>query len=416
MNPSARPRVMVTGLGAVSPLGLTWPETWKAMLEGRSGIGPIEAFDASAFRSRIAGQVCGFEPAKYIQEKTAERLERYAQFALAATREALAQAGLLEGGADPERVAVVVGTGIGGLGEVERQQVKLMERGPRALSPLGILKLIGNTACGQIGIEYGFQGPSVCTTSACASGAHALAFALDLIRAGRCDVAVCGGSESAITPLCLGEFCAMQALSLRNDAPQAASRPFDRARDGFVLAEGCGIAVLESEAHARSRGARPLAEFRGAGMSADAHHLACPHPAGRGFTQAMQGALRDAGLQAVDVGYLNAHGTSTKLCDELEASATRGVFGASCETLRMSSTKSMTGHLLGGAGGLEFAVIVQALLDQVCPPTLNLEAPAPECAGLNLVPGQAQKAVLRAALSNSFGFGGHNVSLVAACA
>lgn len=407
-------RVMVTGLGAITPLGLNWPLTWQGMIEGRSGINPINTFDARPFRCRIAGEVNGFDPTRYMDEKTAERMERYAQFAIAASREALGHANLLEYRGDPERVAVIIGSGMGGLREVEQQQVRLMERGPRGLSPLGILRSIGNTACGQVAIQHGFQGPTFCPSTACASGAHALALALDLLRSGRADIALAGGSEAVITPLGIGEFCAIQALSQRNDAPQGASRPFDTARDGFVMGEGCGIAVLETEDHARRRGARILAEFRGAGMSTDAHHLTCPHPEARGYSQAMAHALRDAELAHTDIGYINAHGTSTRLCDALEATAVRNTFKSHCSSLLMSSTKSMTGHLIGGAGGVEFAAIVQATLDQKCPPTINLEHPCAECEGIDLVANSSKSAKITGALSNSFGFGGHNVSLAVA--
>lgn len=416
MKTTGKPRVMVTGLGAITPLGLNWPLTWQGMLEGRSGINPITGFDPRPFRCRIAGEVSGFDAKKYMNEKTAERMERYAQFAIAASREALAHANLLEQRGDPERVAVIIGTGMGGLREVEQQQLRLMERGPRGLSPLGILRSIGNTACGQIAIEHGFQGPTFCPATACASGAHALALALDLLRSGRADVALAGGSEAVITPLGIGEFCAIQALSQRNDAPQGASRPFDCGRDGFIMGEGCGIAVLETEDHARKRGARILAEFRGAGMSTDAHHLTCPHPEARGYSQAMARALQDAELSCTDIEYINAHGTSTRLCDALEAAAVRKTFDSHCNLLKISSTKSMTGHLIGGAGGLEFAVIVQSTIEQKCPPTINLEHACPECEGMDLVPKYTKSAAIKAALSNSFGFGGHNVSLAVGAA
>jgi 3-oxoacyl-[acyl-carrier-protein] synthase II len=384
------------------------------MLAGRSGIAPISSFDASQFRSRIAGEVKNFQAANYIDDKNAERLERFTLFSLAAAQEALAQAGIANGSVAPERAAVVVGTGIGGQREVERMQSRLVERGPRSIHPFAVLKNIGNGACGQISLLYDFQGPSFCPTSACASGAHALALALDLLRAGRADVVIAGGAEAYITPLSLASFGAMQALSMRNDDPCGASRPFDESRDGFVIAEGCGLAVLETSEHAARRGAKPLAEFRGAGMSSDAHHLANPHPEGRGYVQAMRWALEDGATAPSDIGYINAHATSTRMCDEIEAIAVHKVFGPHCARLMMSSTKSMTGHLLGGAGGLEFATIVQSLIDQVCPPTINLERPAEACAGLDLVPGRARKAELKAAMSNSFGFGGHNVSLLAA--
>ncbi len=406
-------RVAVTGLGAISPLALTWPGTWSALLEGRSGVGAITLFDASAYRSRVAGEVRGFQPTDYVDPKTADRLERVEVFALAAAREALRQAGLAPGQVAPERLAVVVGSAVGGIVEVERQYERLKARGPRAISPIGIPKLLANSASGQIAIEIGAQGFSVCPVSACASGAHALAISLDLLRAGRADVVVAGGAEASITPLGIGGFCAMEALSLRNEAPTAASRPFDAGRDGFVMAEGSAIAVLETMEHAAGRGARPLAELRGAGSSTDAHHRTRPHPDGRGYAQSMTWALRDAGLSPADVQYVNAHATSTPVGDEIEAQAIRNVFGSGRADFLVSSTKSMTGHLLGASGALEFAVIVQALVDQVCPPTINLEQPAQGCEGLDLVPGASRRASLRNAVSNSFGFGGHNVSLVA---
>ncbi|HSB63589.1 MAG TPA: beta-ketoacyl-ACP synthase II [Thermoanaerobaculia bacterium] len=412
MSNAPRTRVAVTGLGAISPLALSWPETWTALLGGKSGVGPISRFDASAFRSRIAGEVRGFAATDYVDAKTADRLERFELFALAAAREALRHANLPPGLVPPERMAVVVGSGVGGIGEIERQYERLRERGPRAISPIGIPKLLANSAAGQIAIETGAQGFSVCPVSACASGAHALALALDLLRAGRADVVVAGGSEAAITPLAIGGFCAMEALSLRNDAPEAASRPFDAGRDGFVMAEGSGIAVLETMEHAAGRGARPLAELRGAGSSTDAHHRTRPHPDGRGYAQAMTWALRDAGISPTDVQYVNAHATSTPVGDEIEALAVKGVFGSDRDDFLVSSTKSMTGHLLGASGALEFAVVVQALVDQVCPPTINLERPAKGCEGLDLVAGASRRAAVRNALSNSFGFGGHNVSLV----
>ena len=406
-------RVAVTGLGAISPLALTWPGTWSALLEGKSGVGAITLFDASAYRSRVAGEVRGFQPTDYVDPKTADRLERVEVFALAAAREALRQAGLAPGQVAPERLAVVVGSAVGGIVEVERQYERLKARGPRAISPIGIPKLLANSASGQIAIEIGAQGFSVCPVSACASGAHALAISLDLLRAGRADVVVAGGAEASITPLGIGGFCAMEALSLRNEAPTAASRPFDAGRDGFVMAEGSAIAVLETMEHAAGRGARPLAELRGAGSSTDAYHRTRPHPDGRGYAQSMTWALRDAGLSPADVQYVNAHATSTPVGDEIEAQAIRNVFGSGRGDFLVSSTKSMTGHLLGASGALEFAVIVQALVDQVCPPTINLEQPAQGCEGLDLVPGASRRASLRNAVSNSFGFGGHNVSLVA---
>ncbi|MEK7681909.1 MAG: beta-ketoacyl-ACP synthase II, partial [Chloroflexota bacterium] len=403
--------IVVTGLGAVSPLGPDWRKTWAGLLEGRSGIGPLTAFDAASFKTRIAGQVLEFTPPATRDPKTVDRMERFAQFALAAAREAILDSGLEAKRVDPRRVGVVIGTGIGGLVEAERSCQVLAQHGPRRLNPLGVLRLIGNTASAAIGMEYGFQGPSYCPTSACASGGHALAAALDLLRAGRADIVVAGGAEACISPLTIGNFGAMHALSQRNEEPQRASRPFDEARDGFVLAEGSAVVVLERLEAARQRRAPIRAVFRGAGLSTDAYHLTAPHPEGLGYRQAMSLALEDGGLPLDAVGYLNAHATATRLCDELEARAIRTLF-ENAPQLRVSSTKSMTGHLLGAAGALEFCVAVQALQERLCPPTINLEQPTPEAQGLDLVPNAAREmAPGSAVLSNSFGFGGHNVCL-----
>lgn len=412
MRRSTTNRVYVSGVGAVSPLGLDWDSTWKSLVAGKSGIGGITSFDPQAFRSQIAGEVKGFSPEGLIDPKSAERVSRFVLFALSAVHQALGQSGLMDKTLNLERVAVLIGSGIGGLWEAEVQQARLLEKGPRSLNPLGILKLIVNGASGQISVKYGFQGPSFSPTSACASGAHALATALDMLRSGRADVAIAGGAEASITPLCLGAFCAMQALSLRNDSPNTASRPFDQTRDGFVLGEGCGIAVLETEEHLKKRGGVALAEFCGAGFSSDAHHQTCPHPTGRGYAQAMQWALQDSLLEAAEIDYINAHATSTKLCDEIELEAIKTVFNANRKKPFVSSTKSMTGHLLGAAGGVEFATIIESLRCQVCPPTINLSSPINNCEGFDLVPNRAKEVQMNYVMSNSFGFGGHNVSLI----
>lgn len=412
MNPKAGTRVVVTGLGAVTPVGVTWNETWQGLCAGRSGIGALSRFDPRDMRSRIAGEVRGLSAGAWLDERTASRLARYEIFAYCAAREALAQAGVLDCGVDPQRVGVSIGTAAGGVENLEQQQDRMRERGLRSISPLGVPQFLANSAGAHVAQKLGFEGPSMASLSACASGGHALALGLDWLRAGRADVVLAGGAEAAITPLTVGGFCAMQALSLRNDAPTAASRPFDQARDGFVIAEGAAMVVLETLEHAQRRNARPLAEFRGAGLCTEIHDYVRPHPEGRGYSRAMSHALLDAACEAEEIQVLYAHATSTPLGDIAEAIAIRQTFGLHVARMPVTAIKSMTGHLLGAAGALQAVAAVQSLLEQSCPPTLNLENPVPECAGLDLVVGPKRSLEVSGALVNAFGFGGHNVAMV----
>jgi 3-oxoacyl-[acyl-carrier-protein] synthase II len=374
-------------------------------------VGKLEAFDASELASRIAAEVHDFRPEDHMEPSDARRMERFAQFAVAAARLAIDDAALDLGLHEPERVGVVVGTGIGGISAFETQLRVLMERGPRRVSPQLVALMIPNMAAGQVAMRLGLRGANDCTTTACAASGHAIARAVDLIRSGAADVCLAGGSEAAITPLTVAGFCAARALSRRNDDPEAASRPFDAGRDGFVLGEGATVLVLEDLDAARARGARVYAEVAGYGLSADAHHETAPDPGGAGAAVAMSAALRDAGVDGADVGYVNAHGTSTTLGDAAEVRAVRRVFGEHADDLPVSSTKSMTGHLIGAAGATEAAATVLAMTNGLLPPTINHEDPDPEC-DLDVVPNVARRANVSAALSNSFGFGGQNASLV----
>jgi 3-oxoacyl-[acyl-carrier-protein] synthase II len=401
-------RVVVTGLGVVSPVGNTVEEFWKNVCGGVSGIGPITRFDGSRLDARIAAEVKAFDPSKYVEAKEAKRMALFTQYAVAAAKMAWADSGLDRGGADPDRVAVILGNGIGGK-EVDCEAYQtLFQRGPSRLSPMTIPKLIPNEAAGNISILLQARGQVHTVVTACASGTDALGVALDAIRLGRADVVISGGTEAAITEYCIGGFCAMKALSTKyNDAPARASRPFDLSRDGFVMGEGAGILILESQEHAARRGARILAELAGYGGTGDAHHLTAPHPDGDGAVRAIRGALRDAGLNPGDVDYINAHGTSTPLNDPMETKAVKTVFGDHARRLRVSSTKSMTGHMLGAAGAVEAIICVLALRDQFYPPTINQETRDPEC-DLDYVPNQGVGGPLGVALSTSLGFGGHN--------
>ncbi|RMG44776.1 MAG: beta-ketoacyl-[acyl-carrier-protein] synthase II [Acidobacteria bacterium] len=417
-------RVLVTGVAAVSPLGLDAEETWQGLVEGRSGIGPITRFDASDFPCRIAGEVRGFDPERFLDRRDVKKTDRFTQFAVACARMLFENARLEEGSFDPERAGVVIGSGIGGLELLERQHRILLERGPRRLSPFLIPGMIINLAAGMVSILFGLKGPNSATVTACASGNHAIGDAFRYIRHGDADLMIAGGTEAVISPLAVGGFCAMRALSTRNEEPSRASRPFDAGRDGFVMGEGCGLLLLESEEHARRRGAEPLAELAGFGMSGDAYHISAPPPDGMGMVRVMEAALRDAGIRPEEIDYINAHGTSTPVGDAIEARAVRRVFGSHADRLLVSSTKSMTGHLLGAAGGLEAVITVLAVARDTAPPTANLEELDPEIArplaeggeiGLaadRFVPGRGRKAEIRAALSNSFGFGGTNATLV----
>ena len=409
---SDRPRVVVTGLGLVTPVGLNVEESWSALLAGVSGAGPITQFDASEHPVRFACEVKNFDPEDYMDRKEARRADRFLQFAMATAVQAAEQAdleGIMRTTA-PERVGVIVGSGIGGLTTLEDQHAKLLDRGPGRVSPFFIPMFIGDMAAGMISMRYGAQGPNYATVSACASSAHAVGSALRAIRVGEADVMVAGGTEATVTPLCMAGFASMKALSERNDSPETASRPFDLTRDGFVLGEGAGMLVLERLEHAQERGANIIAEFAGFGQSADAYHMTAPSPGGAGAQIAIRAAMRDAGMAIDDVDYLNAHGTSTPANDSTETAAIRAVFGERADQLIAGSTKSMTGHTLGAAGGIEAAICALVCERGEIPPTINYETPDPEC-DLDYAVNGAVKREVNGALSNSFGFGGHNVSL-----
>ncbi|MCG3172033.1 MAG: 3-oxoacyl-[acyl-carrier-protein] synthase 2 [Myxococcota bacterium] len=405
--------VVVTGAGLITPLGLDRESTWSALLAGATGIGPISQFDAGAFPCRIAGEVRGFQPEKLLGDKQARHMDRFIQLAVCAAEEAIRQAGFLEARPDLERVGVYIGAGIGGLISIEKNHHVLLERGPGRISPFFIPMLIVNMAAGHVSIRHGFRGPALSHVSACATGAHSIGEAARLIERGDADVMIAGGSEASITPLGVGGFTAMRALSTRNDAPGKASRPFDLERDGFVPAEGAGVLVLESAEFARARGATVLAVMAGYGSCADAHHITAPREDGAGAARCMSLALKDAGLKPEDIGYVNAHATGTPLGDTAEALAIASVFGAGGPLV--SSTKSMMGHALGAAGSIEAAVCVLAVRDGLAPPSINLEQPDPACP-IRHVGANPQPPKRRAALSNSFGFGGSNASLIFAAA
>jgi 3-oxoacyl-[acyl-carrier-protein] synthase II len=405
-------RVVVTGLGLVSPVGVGVEESWAALVAGRSGIAPITLFDASTFPTRIAGEVKGFDPAKFMDRKEVRRNDRFIHFALAAAEMAIKDSGLDMSKEDPERVGCIVGAGLGGLGTIEDEHKTLMEKGVKRIGPFFIPALIVNLAPGQISIKYGMKGPNFSPVSACATGNHSIGDAMIYIERGMADVMVTGGAEATITPLGIGGFCAARALSERNDAPEKASRPFDKGRDGFVAGEGSGLLVVEEYEHARRRGARIYAELCGYGASADANHITAPAPEGEGGQRAMRMALRGAGVSPEQVGYVNAHGTSTPQGDVAECQAINKVFGDHARNgLAVSSTKSMTGHLLGAAGGLEAVVTVLAIARGVLPPTINVDDQDPECV-LDVVPNRAREKRVDVAMSNSFGFGGTNAVVV----
>jgi 3-oxoacyl-[acyl-carrier-protein] synthase II len=423
-------RVVVTGIGLCTPLGVGREVTWQALLAGQSGIGPITHFDASRFATRFAGEVRGLDPGSYIDKREAKHLDPFVHFAIWAADEAQAHAGLviekgaqevgppgtlLAGGSYPaDRVGVYIGAGLGGVTHIEKQHTVLMEKGPGRMSPYFVPQIIVNIAPGLISIRTGAAGPNMSPVSACSSGAHAIGEAARAIERGDADAMIAGGTEATVTGLGVGGFNAMRALSTRNDEPQRASRPFDRDRDGFVMGEGAGVLVLEAEESARRRGAPVLAELLGYGASADAHHMTSPPEGGEGAQRCMRMALRDAarlGLSPADVGYINAHGTSTRQGDIAETVAIKAVFGEQARRLMVSSTKSMTGHLLGAAGGVEAAFAILALRRGVVPPTINYETPDPDC-DLDYVPNTAREARLAAAMSNSFGFGGTNACLI----
>ena len=398
-------------MGLVTPLGNDVETTWEALLEGRSGVGPITRFDASAHDTKIAGEVKGFDVEQYLDRKDARRMDRFTHYAIAAGKQALAQSGLNISAENAERVGAIVGTGIGGI-ETLSQQFKVMhDRGPGRLSPFLSTMMLANMAAGQIGIHLGCQGPNFAAISACASAAHAIGEAFEIIRRGGADAMLAGGGEAPIVEIGLGNFNAMRALSTRNDDPQRASRPFDAQRDGFVVSEGSGMLVIEDLDHARARGATPLAELLGYGSSADAHHVSSPPETGLGAANSMRKALLQAGVKPEEIGYLNAHATSTGVGDAAETAAIKAVFGEHAFTMPISSTKSMTGHLLGAAGAVETIFSILAMKHSCVPPTINQEHPDPAC-DLDYVPNKAREAKVSVALNNSFGFGGQNASLV----
>jgi 3-oxoacyl-[acyl-carrier-protein] synthase II len=406
-------RVVVTGVGVVSPLALTAEETWQRVVRGESGIGAITLFDATSYPARIAGEVKSFDPINYMDKKDVKKMDRFIQFATAAAQEAMAMSGLSITPQNAERVGVAVGSGIGGLSLLEEQHKTLLERGPGRVSPFFIPGMIINMASGQISIRYGAKGPNIATVTACSTASHAIGEATRYIQRGEADAMICGGAEAAVSPLAVAGFSAMRALSTRNDEPQRASRPYDSQRDGFVMGEGAGVLVVESLEHAQARGAKILCEVLGYGLSGDAYHISAPSEDGDGPMRVMANAVKDAGLRLEDVHYINAHGTATTVGDKVETLAIKRLFGDHARSLSVSSTKSMTGHLLGAAGGLEAVLTIMAIRDQKAPPTINLENPDPDC-DLDYVPNVARPMPIRNALSNSFGFGGTNACLALA--
>jgi 3-oxoacyl-[acyl-carrier-protein] synthase II len=404
-------RVVVTGIGLLTAVGDTTEETWKSLLAGRSGITRIESFDASLHNSRIAGEIKHFDPAKFIEKKEVKKMGRFIQMAVAASDEAVQSSSIKVTEANAERVGVYIGSGIGGFEVIEREHKALLEHGPRRISPFFIPATIINLASGYVSIRTGAKGPNSATATACTSSAHAIGDSFKIIQRGDADAMICGGTEACITPLAVGGFAAMRALSQRNDDPQHASRPFDRDREGFVVGEGAGILVLEELEFAKARGANILAEIVGYGMSGDAYHFTAPPEDGEGAFRVMRNALNDAKLTPDAIDYINAHGTSTPLGDRAETQAMKRAFGDHAKKVAVSSTKSMTGHLLGGAGGLEAGIVVCAIRDQIAPPTANYETPDPDC-DLDYIPNTARPMKIDYALSNSFGFGGTNGALV----
>jgi len=404
-------RVVITGLGAVTPLGIGVEPFWQGLIAGRSGIAPLSAFDASTYTTRFAGEVRDFDPLQFMERGDAKHMDRYCQFAVAAARMALDDSGL-DVPPRSDRVGVLIGSGIGGTWTWENQNLVLRDKGPHRVSPYFIPMLIGDMASGQVSIMFGARGPNFAIVSACATSTNAIGEACEIIRRGDADAMIAGGSEAPLTPLGVAGFCSMRALSTRNDEPERASRPFDKDRDGFVMAEGAGAVVLETEESARERGARAYCEIIGYGMSADAYHVTAPAPSGEGCARAMASAIRKAGISPGDIDYVNAHGTSTPLNDKLETDGLKQALGDAAYTVAISSTKSMTGHLLGAAGAVEAIVCAMAITHGIVPPTINYEHPDPEC-DLDYVPNAArQQAAVKVAMSNSFGFGGHNAALI----
>ena len=410
-KPTPSRRVVVTGVSAITPVGLNIEESWRNLLEGKSGIGPITRFNTEAYDVKFAGEVKGFNPDLYIPKKEQKKMDLFIQYAMGCAAQAFESAKLQMTPELGERTGCIVGVGMGGLPVIEEQYAKLLEKGPSRISPFFIPMVITNLAAGQISIQYGLKGPNYCLTSACASGAHAIGEAVGYIRRGLMDVMVAGGSESTVCPMAIGGFASMRALSTRNDDPQRASRPWDKDRDGFVLGEGAALLIIESLEHAQKRGAPILCEITGYGLSSDAYHMTNPAPGGAGAAAAMKMALADADLKPSDIQYVNAHGTSTPVGDELETQAIKSVFGDHAKNLYVSSTKSMTGHALGAAGAIESAICVMAIRDQKAPPTINLENPSEGC-DLNYLRDGAKSGKFEHVLNNSFGFGGTNACLI----
>lgn len=404
-------RVVITGMGVISPIGNSVKDFWDANCNGRSGTGPITKFDATGFDTRIAAEIKDFDPLKYISPKEVKRTARFCQIAIAASKEAIQDSGLQLDKEDPYRIGVFVGSGIGGLDVIEEQHSVLLQKGPSRMSVFTIPMLITNMAPGQISIAFGLKGPNISIATACASAAHAIGEAYYTIKTGEADVMVTGGTEACITKTGIGGFCACKALSTRNDEPQKASRPFDKERDGFVMGEGAGIIVLETLEHAKKRGANIYAELIGYGANGDAYHMTAPSPDGEAAAKCMQLALDSARINPEDVDYINAHGTSTQLNDKIETMAIKKIFGDKAYKIPVSSTKSMTGHLLGAAGAVELIASILAITKNIIPPTINYEFPDPEC-DLDYVPNTPREGKVDVALSNSLGFGGHNATLI----
>ncbi|HMC82017.1 MAG TPA: beta-ketoacyl-ACP synthase II [Candidatus Polarisedimenticolia bacterium] len=404
-------RVVITGIGMISPLGIGTETNWSAMLAGRSGVGPITRFEASHFPTRIAGEVHDFNPEDFIPKKDVKKMDRFIHFALAASQFAVDDSGLSIDSSNADRVGVYVGSGIGGLPSIERQHASFLETGPQRISPFFIVGLIVNLASGHVSIRFGAKGPNMAACTACATGSHCIGDSYEIIKRGDADAMICGGTEAVITPLAVGGFCAMRALSTRNDAPEKASRPFDAGRDGFVMGEGAGILVLEERGQAIQRNARIYAEVVGYALTGDAFHVSAPSADGDGPVRVMAATLKDAGVGPEEVDYINAHGTSTPAGDKIETLAIHRVFGERARKLAVSSTKSMTGHLLGAAGGLETAVTALTVARDMVPPTINYETPDPEC-DLDYVPNESRAMTVGYALNNSFGFGGTNASIL----
>lgn len=404
-------RVVVTGMGAITPVGNDVASTWRALLDGKSGAGPITHFDASSFPVRFAAEVKGFDPLQYMEKKEAKRADQFTQYAVAAARQAMTHAGLAEqNGQDPDRIGVIVGSGIGGLKIFEEQHDVYRQRGPGKISPFFIPMFISDIAAGIVSMQFNAKGPNYATVSACATSAHAIGDAYRTIQYGDADIMITGGAEATVTPMAIGGFANMKALSERNDSPETASRPFDATRDGFVMGEGSGIVILEELEHAFARGATIYAEIVGYGATGDAYHLTAPAPNGEGAQRAMKRALKDAKLEPKDIQYINAHGTSTPANDLNETAAIKAVFGDAIKDINVSSTKSATGHMLGAAGAVEFVISTLVVGEGIIPPTINYETPDPEC-DLNYTPNVAVRRDVNAVLSNSFGFGGHNTTL-----